>query len=136
MRCCGRHDVDELAQLAAEIGLPAEVDVPVEAHRLVLGEHEVLPHAAVEAVREREVDDPIGPAERNGRFRPIPRERLQPRSLSPARITANTSFILNPLRRILYYLYRFPNDYSTGSVQSNFDEEDSTDWAGPDKGVC
>ncbi len=35
-----RDDLDELAQFAAEIGLPAEVDVPVEAHRLVLGEDE------------------------------------------------------------------------------------------------
>ena len=77
------NDLDELAQLAAEIGLPAEIDVPVEAHRLVLGEDEVLPHPAIEAVREREVDDPIGPAEGNGRFCPISRQRFQPRALSP-----------------------------------------------------
>ncbi len=36
-----RHDVDELAQLAATT-IPAEVDVPVEAHRLVLGGTRIL----------------------------------------------------------------------------------------------
>ena len=41
-----RHDVDELAQLAAEIVPPAERDVAVEAHRLVLREHQDPPHAA------------------------------------------------------------------------------------------
>ena len=37
-----RHDVDELAQLAAEIALPAHVDVPVQAHRLVLRQHRIF----------------------------------------------------------------------------------------------
>ena len=72
MRCCGGHDLDELAQLAAEIGLPAEMDVPVEAHRLVLGEDEVLADAAVEAVREGEIDDPVRPAKRHSRLWPDP----------------------------------------------------------------
>ena len=77
-----RDDLDELAQLAAEIGLPAEMDVAVEAHRLVLREDEIPANPAVEAVREGEIDDPIRPAERDGRFGPIPRKRLQPRSLA------------------------------------------------------
>ncbi len=44
------HNLDELAQLAAEIALPAEIDVSIEAHRLVLGEDEVLSHPAIEAI--------------------------------------------------------------------------------------
>ena len=78
-----RHDVDELAQFAAEEPPPAEVDVPVEAHRLVLREDQHLADAAVQAVREREVDDPVEPAEGHGRLGPVARQRLQPRSLSP-----------------------------------------------------
>ena len=78
-----RDDFDELAQFAAEVGLPAEVDVPVEAHRLVLGEDEVLSHPAVKAVRQGEVDNPISPAEGDCRLGPIPGERLQPRAFSP-----------------------------------------------------
>ena len=54
-----RHHVDEFAQLAAQITPPAEIDVPVQAHRLVLRQHQHLADAAVEAVREREIDDPI-----------------------------------------------------------------------------
>ena len=34
-----RHHIEELAQLAAEEPLPAQIDVPVEAHRLVLRQH-------------------------------------------------------------------------------------------------
>ena len=61
---------------------PAEGDVPVEAHRLVLREHQDPAHAAVEAVREREVDDPVDAAERHGRLGPVARQRLQPRALA------------------------------------------------------
>ena len=72
--------------------------MPVEAHRLVLGEDEVLAHPAVEAIREGEVDDPIGAAEGDGRFGPIAGKRLQTRPLPPARITAKTSFIPRRVR--------------------------------------
>ena len=72
-----RHDVDEFAQLAAEIALPAEVDVPIQAHRLVLGEDEDLAHAAVEAVGQREIDDAVDAAEGDGRLGAVPGERLQ-----------------------------------------------------------
>ncbi len=85
-----RHDVDELAQLAAEELPPAEVDVPVEAHRLVLREHQHLPQAAVQAVGQREIDDPIHPAERHGR---LARSRVSGSSrvpLPPARTTVST----------------------------------------------
>ena len=65
----GGNNVDELAQLAGKIALPAETDVPIEAHRLVLREDERLADAAVEAVRQREVDDPVDAAEMDGRLR-------------------------------------------------------------------
>ena len=76
------HDVDELAQLAAQVTLPADVDVPVEAHRLVLREDQVLANAAVEAIREREVDDAIDAAERHRRLGAVAGQRLQPRTLA------------------------------------------------------
>ena len=76
------HHVDELAQLAAQVALPADVDVPVEAHRLVLREDQVLANAAVEAVREREVDDAIDAAERHRRLGAVAGQRLQPRTLA------------------------------------------------------
>ena len=77
------HHVDELAQLAAQIALPAQVDVPVQAHRLVLREDEILAHAAVEAIRQGEINDAIDAAERDGRLGPVAGQRLQPRSLAP-----------------------------------------------------
>ncbi len=78
-----RHDVDELAQLAAQVIAPAEIDVPVEAHRFVLREHQHLAQPAVQAVREREVDDAIGTAEGDGRLRAITRQRLESRTFAP-----------------------------------------------------
>ena len=39
----------------AEIALPAHIDVPVQAHRLVLGQHEDFAQAAVETVPERAI---------------------------------------------------------------------------------
>ena len=54
-----RHDVDELAQFAAQEPPPAEVDMPVQAHRLVLREDQHLADAAIQAVRQGEVDDPV-----------------------------------------------------------------------------
>ena len=78
-----RHDVDELAQLAAQIIPPAERDVAIQAHRLVLREHENAAQAAVEAIRQREIDDAIDAAKRHGRLGPIARQRPQPRSFAP-----------------------------------------------------
>ena len=46
------HDVDELVQFATEEAPPAKIDVPIQAHRLVLGQHEHLANAAIEAVGE------------------------------------------------------------------------------------
>ena len=72
-----RHDVDELAQFAAEIASPAQVDVPIEAHGLVLRQHQHLADAAVQAVGEREIDNAIGAAKGHGRLGPVARQRLQ-----------------------------------------------------------
>jgi len=73
---------DELIQFAAEEPAPAEVDVPVQAHGLVLCQHQHLANAAVEAVGQREIDDPIAPAERDGRFGAVTCKRLQSRPFS------------------------------------------------------
>ena len=77
-----RDDVDEFAQLAIEIVPPPLIDVAIEAHRLVLREHQNPPQPAVEAIRQCEVHDSIHAAERHGRFRPVPSERTQTRSFS------------------------------------------------------
>ena len=77
-----RHDVDELAQLAGEVALPADVDVPVEAAGLVLGEDQRLADVAVEAIGEREVDDAIDAAEGHGRLGAVAGQRFQPRPLA------------------------------------------------------
>jgi hypothetical protein len=49
--------------------------VPVEAVRLVLREHDDLREAGVQQVREREVDQAVHPAERDGRLRTVLGER-------------------------------------------------------------
>ena len=56
--------------------------MPVEAHRLVLREHQHLAQAAVEAVGEREVDDAVAAAEGHRRLGPVARQRLQPRAFA------------------------------------------------------
>src|SRR5207247_3563458 len=76
------HDVDELAQRVAHVPLPGHVDVPVEAHRLVLREQQHLAEVAVDAVGECEVDDPVAAAERHGRLGPVAGQRLRTRPLA------------------------------------------------------
>ncbi len=51
--------------------------MPVEAVALVLGEHDDLQVAGVREVRQREVDDAIGAAKGNRRFRPVVGERQE-----------------------------------------------------------
>ena len=57
-------------------------DVPVEAVRLVLREHDDLQVAGVHDVREREVDEPVDARERHRRLGPVGRERHQPLALT------------------------------------------------------
>ena len=61
---------------------PRQGDVLVERVRLVLGQHRDLPHTGVREVRQDEVDQPVGPAERDRGFRPVHRERHQPLSFT------------------------------------------------------
>jgi hypothetical protein len=58
------------------------VDVPVQAARLVLRQHEHAPEFAVEAVRQREVDDPVEAAEGDGRLGPVAGERFESGALA------------------------------------------------------
>ena len=79
----GGDNIDELTQLAAEEPLPAHVDVAIEAHRLVLREHQHLADAAIERVGESEIDDSVTAAEGYGRLGTVTRQGFQPRALSP-----------------------------------------------------
>ena len=76
-----RAHADELLQ-AARQEVPAEADVLVQRARLVLGQDEDPPEPRVDAVREREVDDPVGPPEGHRGLRATRRERLEPLALA------------------------------------------------------
>jgi hypothetical protein len=62
--------------------------VDVEAVALVLGEHHDLAVAAVGQVGQREVDEPVVPAEGNRRLGPVERERQQPLPLTAGQYDA------------------------------------------------
>ena len=72
-----REHVEELAEVAAEQPMPSQIQVAVEAPGLVLREHEQPPQTAVEAVREREIDDPVGATERHSGLRAVAGERVE-----------------------------------------------------------
>ena len=57
---------------------PSEGKVPVEAVTLVLGKDRDPPVPAVDEVRENEVDESVDAAERNGGFRAVAGERVEP----------------------------------------------------------
>ena len=69
--------IHELVQLGAQ-EVPRALDVAEQAVRLVLREDVDPAHAGVDAVREREIDDPILAAKVNGRFRSAVREVSEP----------------------------------------------------------
>jgi hypothetical protein len=52
--------------------------MPLQAEGLVLGQDQDVELPAVQAVGQGEVDDPVHPAERDGRLGPVPSERVQP----------------------------------------------------------
>ena len=56
----------------------------------------ISPHAAVEAVREREIDDPVDAPKRHRRLGPIARERLEPRALAARQHNRQNVFHRNP----------------------------------------
>ena len=57
---------------------PRHGDVPVQAVALVLREHADLPEVGVRQVGQREVNQPVHPAERHRGFRPVIGQRRQP----------------------------------------------------------
>ena len=64
--------------VAEQVGHPpGGGDVPVEAVRLVLRQHDDLEVAGVDDVGEREVDEPVDAAERDSGFGPVGGERHQ-----------------------------------------------------------
>ena len=65
-----RQDLDELAQLFGN-DVPAHPDVAVEGERLVLRGDEDAAQPGVDAVAEREIDDPVRSAEIDGWFGPL-----------------------------------------------------------------
>ena len=73
----GRKELDELVELLRH-DVPAHPDVTVQRERLVLGRDEDPPQPRVDAIAEREVDDPIGPAEVDRRLGAILGERIEP----------------------------------------------------------
>ena len=80
----GRDHLDVLVELAGE-ELPPLVDVPVQAHGLVLGEDEDLAEVGVDAVREREVDDPVDARRTGPPVSPDPSSRVRAAFPSPRR---------------------------------------------------
>ncbi len=73
----GRHRGDVVAQQVAHP--PGDRDMPVQAVALVLGQDADLPDAGIGQVRQREVDQPVHPAERHRGLGPVVRQRRQPR---------------------------------------------------------
>src|SRR6185295_7133506 len=77
----GRQDVDEAAGVGVEaVGLG---DVAVEARAVELGDDEDTVDAGLEAVADRDVDEPELAAHRHRRLRPVARQRPEPRPLTP-----------------------------------------------------
>ncbi|MEY4613104.1 MAG: hypothetical protein RL179_1077 [Planctomycetota bacterium] len=66
----GRQDFNIFIELRAE-KIPTQVQVPVQASRLVLGEYKDLAKVAVEAVGQGEIDDPVKAPKGNSGFRPV-----------------------------------------------------------------
>ena len=94
----GRHRGDVAAEHRRQP--PALRDVPVERVRLVLRQHRDLRVAGVHQVRQHEVDQPVGAAERHGGFRPVQRERHQPLPLATGQDDAQDArHALDPSRR-------------------------------------
>ena len=77
----GEHLDEAVGEEVQPVGLR---DVAVERRRVELREHEDLLQPGVEAVADRDVDQPVLPADRHGRLRPHVRERVEPRPASAA----------------------------------------------------
>ena len=77
-----RDHLDVFVEFAAQ-ELPTLVDVPVQADGLVLGQDQDLAKVGVQAIREREVDDPVDPAEGDRRLGPVTRQGFEARPPPP-----------------------------------------------------
>ena len=77
-----RLEHPDAACVPVEVPRPAEPDVVVERARVVLGQDDHVVDVRVHAVREREIDDPILAAERDGGLRANGREDGQPLTLA------------------------------------------------------
>ena len=71
------HGREAAAEVVEAVGLR---DVAVEARRVVLRQHEHAAQAAVDAVGERDVDQPVLAGERDGGLGAVARERVQARA--------------------------------------------------------
>jgi hypothetical protein len=76
-----RDGGDVLAQLGVE-NVPADANVPVERMGFVLDQYRDFAQPRVEAIAQREVDDPVFSAERDRRLRTMRRQRKQPFTLA------------------------------------------------------
>jgi len=84
-----REHLDEApAEQVKPVRLP---DVAVERRRVELREHEDAAEVGVQAVADRDVNQPVLAPERHGRFRAKVREGEQPFAWLPPRTTASTS---------------------------------------------
>ena len=70
------QDFDELAELVGDHA-PSHAQVAAERERLVLQRDEDAPHPGIDAVAEREIDDPVRAAEVDRGLRPLLGERVQ-----------------------------------------------------------
>jgi hypothetical protein len=64
--------------IPVEVPRPAQADMVVERTGVVLGQHDHVVDVGVDAVRQGEVDDPVLPAERDSRLRPLLRQDGEP----------------------------------------------------------
>ena len=71
-----------MPKLGVEEPRPPLGDVPLQTQRLVLGQNEDPELPAVQTVRQGKVDDPVSPAERDGRLRALAGEGVQPSALA------------------------------------------------------
>ena len=81
-RLLGGQDLDEAAVERVE-GVRA-ADVAVQADRVELRQHVAAVQAAVDAVRQGDVDQPILARHRHGRLGAVLGQRIKPRALSAA----------------------------------------------------
>ena len=72
------QDVDEFVELATQES-PAEIHMSVKTDGLVLRQNQDLSQSAVDAIRQRKIDDTIGTAEWYRRFGPVSRQWFQTR---------------------------------------------------------